>query len=50
MYCTHQYLLIDPKNVATLTKKKHIPRKIVRINAYISEALKARKLQSVIYR
>jgi len=44
MYCSHQYLSINPKKVCHAHLNAHKLKKIVNMNADISETIKDRKL------
>jgi len=47
MYCPHQYLSIDPNKVCHAHFNAHKLQKIVNMNAYISETIEERDLDSV---
>jgi len=48
MYCSHQYLSINPKNVCHAHFNAHNLQKIVNMNVDISETIKDRELGSQI--
>jgi len=48
MYCSRQYLSIDPKNDCHAHFNSHKPQKFVHMNVDISETIKDRELGSQI--